>query len=701
MKELPKANIYKLNSLFARKNGLPVYFTAVELRETPKAVFLYGQGTLETKKMGVCMACGRELTHAVSLELGIGPECGGHWHDWDLIGGYSIENEKRITQLILDIKIDNWIPKSCIKEMLPTTETVVIPKEHKMIAKKKDVKKEKIKRTVTLRNNGIPTLRIDFPFNYTDLEDVKSLSGRKFVNTGDMKFWTAPVAQENIDKLISWEFDVSQDILDLMEQHTANVKDLPSDIIVPGLKGTLRPFQQQGVAFLEKKNGRGLIADEMGLGKTIQALAWLQLRKEIRPAVIVVPATLKFNWQEECEKWVENPKVQVLQGKADTPLYGEIIIVNYDILPNTTQKIPLANGKNRISEIKGTGWADRIKKINPKVIIVDEAHKFKNNTARRTKAVKALAKTAKHFIALTGTPIKNRPLEIYNAISIIDPLIAGTEKAFKFRYCDAKHNGFGWDFSGSSNTQELHDKLINSIMIRRKKIDVLPELPAKVRSFIPMALTNTKEYNRAEADFINWVSINKGLKAAERAGRAEQLSKVGALKQLAAKGKQKGAIDWVNDYLEVNDKLVLFAVHKKTVTALMTKLKKFNPVKIDGSVSAINRDKAVKSFQNDSKCRVFIGNIAAAGEGITLTAASAVAFIELPWAPAELDQAEDRVHRIGQKADSVNIYYLLAKGTIEQKISKLLDEKRKVMDAVLDGKDTKIENLLNELIDSY
>ena len=698
MAELPKPRIYKINTVFARKNNLPVYFTAIKLRATQKAVYLYGQGTLDVKKLGVCMACGRELTHPVSLELGIGPECGGHWHDWDLIGGYSMENAERITQLILDIKIDNWVPKSCIKETLETKETVQVPTDHKMLQKREE---SEVKKLVSLTADQIPRLKIEFPFNYTDLESVKSLSGRQFINGGAMKFWVAPVTADNIEKLKYWGFIVTEEVDALIKRHTANVKDLPSNMIVPGLKGELMPFQRQGVAFLEKKDGRGLIADSMGLGKTIQALAWLELRKEVRPAVIVVPASLKLNWELEANKWMSNPKVQVLHGKSNTTLYGEIIIVNYDILPNTTKKVPLPSGKNRISEIKGTGWADRLVAFKPKVIIADEIHKIKSSSARRTKAVKALAKKAKHFIGLSGTPIKNRPLEIFNAINIIDPLIAGTEKAFKFRYCDAKHNGFGWDFNGASHTKELHEKLTNTIMIRRNKKDVLPELPDKMRSFVPMSLTNAKEYQKAEDNFLSWVAQTKGLAAAAKASRAEQLTQVGLLKQLAAKGKMTASVEWVKDHLEVNEKLVIFAVHKSTIANLMLKLKVYNPVKIDGSVSTVNRQRAVDTFQNDKKCRVFIGNIQAAGEGITLTAAASLAFVELAWSPSDHSQAEDRIHRIGQLADSLNIYYLLARGTVEEKIAELIDSKQKIVDAVLDGKDTQVGDLLAELMHSF
>jgi SWI/SNF-related matrix-associated actin-dependent regulator 1 of chromatin subfamily A len=215
-----------------------------------------------------------------------------------------------------------------------------------------------------------------------------------------------------------------------------------------------------------------------------------------------------------------------------------------------------------------------------------------------------------------------------------------------------------------------------------------------------MEINNRKKYKVVEADFIGWVKREKGLAAAEKAGNAEALAKISALKQLAAEGKMTQAIDWIKDHLDTNGKLVVFAVHKKTIDRLMNELADYSPVKVDGSVSQDNRQVAVDTFQNNPRCRVFVGNINAAGVGLTLTAASSVAFAELPWSPSEIAQAEDRCHRIGQKY-SVNIYFLLSTGTIEETTAKLIDDKRKVLDQVLDGIETESTNLLGELMEQY
>jgi len=237
-------------------------------------------------------------------------------------------------------------------------------------------------------------------------------------------------------------------------------------------------------------------------------------------------------------------------------------------------------------------------------------------------------------------------------------------------------------------------------MIRRKKADVLKDLPDKLKAFVPMQLTNAEEYQQAENDFISYLTHTKGMAAAERASNAETLVRIEALKQLSVRGKIDQVVDWVEAFLEGSDqKLVIFAVHKETIEWLIGAYYKI-AVKVDGSVSMLERQNAVDKFQNDPTCRIFIGNIQAAGVGLTLTASSNVAFIELPWTPGALVQAEDRCHRIGQK-DSVTIHYLLATGTIEEKIAHLLDSKRKILDSVLDGEKTAQTSLLTELMKEY
>jgi len=528
--------------------------------------------------------------------------------------------------------------------------------------------------------SGLQVIQISFPFDFDALTKIKSLPNRRFHDDRSGKYWTAPLHADTIVLLKKWGFEID----DALEQHlqkqnqNSRSNKLPQNIKIKGLKGELFPFQQKGLEFLEMRGGRALIADEMGLGKTIQALAYLQLHLELRPAIIICPASLKLNWLREANKWMTNPNCVLLEGRTAYRPSGKIPIINYDILPF---------------------WVDALKAIQPKVIITDECHYYKSNTANRTKAVKRLAKSVNHFIALSGTPIINRPVEIYNAVHIIDPAVMPSFWTYAKRYCGARHNGFGWDFTGATHQQELHEKLIKSVMIRRLKKDVLLDLPDKIYSFVPMELGNMKEYHLAENHFIQYIRTTKGEKAAIKAKGAETLVQIETLKQLAVNGKIQGVIDWIENFLSVSDKLVIFAVHKSTISTLMDQFGSI-AVKIDGSVSMPERQKAVDAFQTNDKIKLFIGNIQAAGVGITLTASSNVAFIELPWTPGAVSQAEDRCHRIGQK-DNVTVYYLLAADTIEEKIAHLLDSKKKVLNRVLDGIDTPDESLLSELINSY
>ena len=534
--------------------------------------------------------------------------------------------------------------------------------------------KDSLKATLA-RIGDTNVIKITFPYDVQLLHQVRSLIGRKWHDK--VKCWSAPLHEDNIKQLQSWGFTIDPRLYQAIDDREVKIQKAVN-LPIKNLKGELYPFQKQGVEFLERTNGRALIADEMGLGKTVQALAWLHLHPEKRPAIIVVPASLKLNWKKEAERWLHNPKIEVLQGSNTHKLKGDIIIINYDVLHH---------------------WVDPLREIDPKVLITDECHYYKSNKARRTKAVKLLAKAVDHFIALSGTPIVNKPIEAYNALRLINQDLFKNFRHFVDRYCSPKWNGFGWNYSGASNTQELHDLLKSTVMIRRLKKDVLPELPAKTRSFFPLQLTNQSEYSKADNDLIQFLRETKGNAAARKAIFAEALTRIEVLKQLAVKGKLEEAVSWITDFLEVQDKLVVFATHKFVIDTLVERFQGIS-VKIDGSCTPIQRQQAVDSFQNDPKVQLFIGNIQAAGVGITLTASSNVAFLELPWTPGALVQAEDRCHRIGQK-DNVTIYYLLATGTIEDTIAALLDKKRKTLDAVLDGIETDQESLLTELIKQY
>lgn len=662
---------YIINSTFATKTGIPSSFVAIELKETERAVFVHGHGQMDPQ--GSCARCGRTLTHPGSIILGIGPVCLGDWGRRDVVlNNITDEQKKSLQTFILSQQIDQWIPKSIIKRLDTTTEVVTLTTKEQ--GERKEKQKEEMKKQARIWKGEIA---IQFTYDADLISEIKTLAGRKYHPEG--KYWTCPIMKESVQKLIELKFELDEELTKLVEQWSSQSLKTKS-IKLEGFKKKLFPFQEEGLSFIEKKDGRVLLADEMGLGKTIQALAYLQLHPEKRPAIIVCPASLKLNWKKEIDEGMSTPEViQILEGKTiNKKIEGSILIINYDILD---------------------AWNEHLKALHPMVIIADECHYFKNNKSLRTKAIKKLAKGVPHFLALSGTPIVNRPIEIYNAVKIIDPYLMPNFFSYAKEFCGAKHNGFGWDFGGATNIEKLHKLLTESLMIRRKKKDVLKDLPDKVRSFIPIELKNRSEYNEVKNNFIDFIKQTKGEEAAEKVSNAETLVQIEYLKQAAVNGKMDSVIEWVADFLNTGEKLIVFATHKTAIDRLMEEFKN-KAVKIDGSVSTVNRNKAVELFQNNDSIRLFIGNIKAAGVGLTLTAASNVAFIELPWTPGDLVQAEDRCHRIGQK-NSVSIYYLLAERTIEEEIATLLDSKRKVLDAVIDGTVTEDESLLTELINKY
>lgn len=489
--------------------------------------------------------------------------------------------------------------------------------------------------------------------------------------------------------------------------------DLPlPEIKIPGLNKELFPYQNKGVAFIERRKGRAIIGDEPGLGKTAQALAYLQLHPELRPAYIICPATLKYNWAKEVFIWMsrsEENQLYILSGKnkkiveeisiksngklqltrCKMPDNG-IFIINYDIVAN--EEIVLADEdgnpilkRDKIQKVsvKNTGWFDILFDLAAEIIISDEAQMLANEQALRTKYVSILVKDSPQFIALSGGLIENRPSEAFNVINLVDPKLFPSKWKYQHRYCGAKRDAFGWSFKGATHTKELHE-ILKDICIRRKKEEVLPDLPPKIRTVVPIELTNRSDYEKAENDLISWIKATKGKDKAEKATNSEALVRFNELKQLCAKGKMEGIFNWISDYLYTGSKLVVFTTHTWVLDAIYEKFNNCS-VKVNGKVTGLKRDRAVERFQTDPKITLFVGDLKAAGVGLTLTAAYATATVELGWNASQHNQAEDRVHRIGQENDFVNAYYLLARNSIEEDLADMIDTKRKIVNEILDG----------------
>ena len=420
--------------------------------------------------------------------------------------------------------------------------------------------------------------------------------------------------------------------------------------------GELMPFQVAGVEYALDRR-RTFIADEQGLGKTLQSLQTIEADGAY-PTVVLCPASLKLNWEREIKQWLPHRTSQVFAGRGAQAGDADILILNYEIVE----------------------WhREDLARLKPGALILDESHYCKSPKAKRTKAVQALAEALPPEslrLALTGTPLVNRPKELVPQLRILGRLSEFGSGA-----------GFERRFGSIEERERLHWHLRRTCYLRRLKKDVLPQLPEKQRAVVPVELSNKGDYDRAEKAFMSWLveqfggtdELDRKLTSAER-GKA--LVKLGALRRLAGKGKVEMAASWIEDFLESGEKLVVFASHVDVQHDLADRFP--DAVHILGSDSPATRDEAVQRFQNDPDVQLCVCSLRVAAHGLTLTAASDVAFVELGWTPAEHDQAEDRCHRIGQE-DSVTAWYLLASGTIDERIAALIENKRRIVQSVTDG----------------
>lgn len=462
---------------------------------------------------------------------------------------------------------------------------------------------------------------------------------------------------------------------------------------VPGFGLPLYEFQLAGIEYA-LAHPRCVIGDEPGLGKTRQALAVAHI-KDAFPCVVICPALVKHNWAREARAAWPERNISVLDAGQELPdVIPDVVIVNYDILADRS-----ARGK------KYAGQLSALKSISPRAVILDEAHKIRNGDAKRTKACEDLASHCKIVLALTGTPFVNRPKDMVSVLKTIGMLepVFGSRKAYINRYCAPRVAAGKINDKGASNLEELNLKLRRGCYVRRLKAEVLKDLPPKVLSIVPIQLSDSAraEYDFAEQDLISWMEeqemklslLAKGeyelapgepmpkLHNLAAAYRAQQLMRIGVLRQLAANLKLAQCIEWADEFMDEGEKIVLFAWHKDIVRKTSDEL---GVPYITGDVSPIERQRLVDRFQTDESLRSMVMNIEAGGVGITLTAASNVAFIELPWTPAEIDQAIDRCHRIGQQ-DSVNGWFLIAEDTIDEYIYRVIQNKRGVVTAAADG----------------
>lgn len=533
---------------------------------------------------------------------------------------------------------------------------------------------------------------------WSDPKEVQTKHGPRLLRKAEatQEFWaawksgkeqlkTAGVSCSRDDRtgewVATWWQEIPQEIQEQRKESIERSRAVSAEIDLPHPDGLdYMPFQRAGIRYALDRAGV-LIGDEMGLGKTIQAIGIINSKPEIKTAVIICPKSLKLNWRNELFRWLTRDLSYgvVNGGWRDT----DIVIINYEQVGKFGE------------QLHARTWD---------VVIVDEVHAIKNPKAQRSQKIKAIPCRMK--IRMTGTPIVNRPSELYN---IIEDLGGSWGSFFSFakRYCNARHNGFGWDFSGASNLDELQKRLRETIMVRRLKSEVLTELPRKIRQVIELE-AETAEQKRAVmaegkheqdsetrlAELRAAVELSKAeseeayQRAVENLKQASQVdfTEMARLRHETAIAKIPLVSDYVRSVLEdePEKKIIIGAHHHDMIDGLANNLLDFYPVILTGETQLDARQKAVDDFQNNPKVRVFIGSIQAAGVGITLTASSHVIFAELDWVPGNISQMEDRAHRIGQ-TETVLIQHLVLSGSIDARMAETIIKKQEVIDSALDA----------------
>ena len=422
------------------------------------------------------------------------------------------------------------------------------------------------------------------------------------------------------------------------------------------------PLQHQKEA-IEKLAGsrRFILADDMGLGKTTATII-AALETGAKKILIICPASLKINWQREIENYSDR-SVYIAEGKKFST-ESDFVIVNYDILKN------FHDMKDKDKSLLNQSQFE--------LVILDEAHMISNPQAQRTKIINHYVKNIKRAWLLTGTPMTSRPMNYYNLLNIIESPVAQNWMAYAIRYCQGYQFTAGkrkvWNVTGASNLEELRDRTSKQIL-RRLKEDVL-DLPDKIISPVYLRL-KSKDYEELMGEYYDWFDNKKD----ESSSLTVQFSKLMKVRKVIANEKTKQTIEFAENIIEQGKKVIIFTNFTDTLQTIYQHFGK-QAVYLDGSCSKPHRQHAVDEFQDNEKIKVFVGNLKAAGVGLTLTAAEVVIMNDLSFVPAEHAQAEDRAYRYGQKSN-VLVYYPLYENTIEGAVYDILNRKKEIIRTVM------------------
>ena len=495
--------------------------------------------------------------------------------------------------------------------------------------------------------------------------------------------------------------------IDLSDPDVAASYAIDSGFYPPAPEGlSYRNYQRAGIAYMSQRYS-ALLADPMGSGKTVMIAGTLNALHETDNTgriLIVAPASLTINWKRELEKWlVWKPTIHVFDGskskKFDISTFKpDISIFSYERLCTTY--------KNFYTFIKDKSSGQVYGRIDPSVahiygtVVLDEAHYCKSETSKRTFVALSFAAGAHHRYFLSGTPILNRPIEAWPLLHCLRPDIWGNRDKYATYFCDRKlktiyyktregvvRNKAVWDESGACNIEELNHMLRKHVMIRREKSTILKELPPKMIQTISLPVhceDVAKEFdiwNRLVAKYGEEEAVSRLLGNSLGVGDMGEMANI---RQRVALAKVPHVVDFVKDIIENTDeqKVIVMAHHRAVVDALMEGLVDYRPVKVVGGMTAENKQMSVDLFQKDVDTKVFIGNIRAAGVGLTLTASSTVVFAELDFTPGMMEQASDRAHRLGQ-TNTVNVYQLILDGSLDGYLLEMLKTKKDVFSKLM------------------
>lgn len=517
---------------------------------------------------------------------------------------------------------------------------------------------------------GKGRVEISFPFDRLVIDIIKEIHGRKWDPVS--KLWIIPATSWHMDRVVEalmpLGFSIDPEIVKQADRTT------------PPKPGTYLPglyhYQKTGVDFMHKTAGRAIIADQMGTGKTIETLAFMDA--SCGQTLIVCPASVVYKWEDDCHNWIPDWTTQVVtSGKDEIAEDKDIIIMSYAMMVRHYEQLA---------------------EMPFDLLVCDEAHALKGRKSQRARVGRALVKGGiPKVLFLSGTPFLNRPDELFPLLNMLDPVGFGNFYQYAKRYMGAEYIQGMWYFPPGvvTNREELATRLKN-IMLRRTIKDVEIDLPDMTRILMPVELTNAAAYKKAVRDVRTWL-VGKDRTVINP---AHALTRLNVLRQVVGEGKVKAAVELAEGILRDGRKVVLFAHHKDVVRMLAEGLadgeEDWGTIGfVTGDLSQKERSSNVKEFLiPDSSMRIMIITVAGA-EGIDLYSASDIIFVEREWTPAKEEQAEARLHRIGQKSP-VRAYYLVAKKTVDEKLAKVIKDKREVIGQVI-SQDEVVEMVLKEL----